>query len=215
VAIVAYGETKEDLQADSAARLTTIGAAGGAAAGAAWGATLGLACGPWAVACAPTMAVIAAVSGAMGGSFGAHQRRLSEEHLLQVNAVLENLGAELVLNEMLHQSLSEALPDWFEIAQPEADAVAEVRVKSLELRQHTKERLSFRIAAEMSVSWGIENQKPSGQTNKYQYETALEAVEDLLANEGAGFRREITQCMDRVAGYMARDLRYSGALEFE
>ena len=61
--------------------------------------------------------------------------------------------------------------------------------------------------AEMNTEWDRQAKKPQQQTNSYEYETAREAVEDWLTNDGAGFKRGVETCIARVAGWMARDLR--------
>jgi len=66
--------------------------------------------------------------------------------------------------------------------------------------------LSLSISAEMRTFWGFGDEKPTIQTNQYQYETAHEAAKIWLANEGDRFSLGITECVDRVAGFMARDL---------
>ncbi len=135
---------------------------------------------------------------------GQTEKGLRKEHNRQVNEVLENLSIDLDPNEMLRQSLSTVLPDTVEVL--EAEALVQVRVKSLELRQYEKEMLSLIIIAEMKTFWGFEDEKPTVQTNQYQYETTHEAAKNWLANEGVRFSQGITECVDRVAGYMARDL---------
>lgn len=205
ITIITAGETKEDLQAESSTFLATTRVGGGAAAGAAAGAAIGLTCGPGAFFCVPLTTLIGAVSGAaVGVGLGQTEKGLRKEHNRQVNEVLENLSINLDPNEMLRQSLSTVLPDTVE--RSEAEALVQVRVKSLELRQYEKEMLSLNIIAEMKTFWGFENEKPTIQTNQYQYETTHEAAKNWLANEGARFSHGITECVDRVAGYMARDL---------
>ena len=85
-------------------------------------------------------------------------------------------------------------------------AHAKSRFRSLELRQYEKEMLSLIIIAEMKTFWGFEDEKPTFQTNQYQYETTHEAAKNWLAIEGIRFSQGITECVDHVAGYMARDL---------
>jgi len=205
IAITTAGTTKEDLQADSTTFLATTRVAGGTAAGAAAGAAIGLTCGPGAFFCVPITALIGAISGAaVGVGLGQTEKGLRKEHNRQVNEVLENLSIDLDPNEMLRQSLSTVLPATVEVL--DAEALVQVRVKSLELRQYEKEMLSLIIIAEMKTFWGFEDEKPTVQTNQYQYETTHEAAKNWLANEGVRFSQGITECVDHVAGYMARDL---------
>lgn len=72
IEIMASGETKKDLQADSTAKLVTVGAAGGAAGGAAAGAAIGLACGPLAIVCVPFLAIH---GGTLGAGTGAYKEK--------------------------------------------------------------------------------------------------------------------------------------------
>jgi hypothetical protein len=109
--------------------------------------------------------------------------------------------------EELQQARQPALPSGLPVGQ--------VRVKSLELRQYEKEMLSLNIIAEMKTFWGFGDEKPTVQTNQYQYETAHEAAKNWLANEGESFSRGITQCVDRIVGYMARDLGYPSESQFD
>ena len=213
IAITTAGTPKEDLQADSTTFLVATRVGGGTAAGAAAGAAIGLTCGPGAFFCVPITAFIGAISGAWVGSAGLTDRGLRKEHNRQVNEVLENLRTDLKLNEMLRQSLSTVLPDTVETL--EAEALVQVRVKSLELRQYEKEMLSLNIIAEMKTFWGFEDEKPTIQTNQYQYETAHEAAKNWLANDGEKFSRGITQCVDRIVGYMARDLGQPSESQFD
>lgn len=215
IAITTAGTTKVDLQANSTTFLVATRVGGGTAAGAAAGAAIGLTCGPGAFFCVPITAFIGAISGAWVGSAGQTERGLRKEHNRQVNEVLENPRTDLKPNEMLRQSLSTMLPDTVETLESEAEALIQVRVKSLELRQYEKEMLSLNIVAEMKTFWGFENEKPTVQTNQYQYETTHEAAKNWLANDGERFSRGITQCVDRIAGYMARDLGQSSESQFD
>jgi len=215
IAITTAGTTKVDLQADSTTFLVATRVGGGTAAGAAAGAAIGLTCGPGAFFCVPITALIGGSIGGLVGSAGQTESGLRKEHNRQVNAVLENLRTELNLNEMLRQSLSTVLPDTVETLGSEAEAFVQVRVKSLELRQYEKEMLSLNIIAEMKTFWGFENEKPTVQTNQYQYETTHEAARNWLANDGERFSRGITQCVDRIVGYMARDLGHPSESQFD
>jgi hypothetical protein len=67
----------------------------------------------------------------------------------------------------------------------------------------------------MKTSWGAENKASTRRTNRYQYETAQETVAYWLDNEGQGFERGIEQCVNRIAGYMARDLGQPGEIRLE
>jgi hypothetical protein len=215
IAITSTGTTKVDLQADSTTFLVSSRAGGGAAAGAAAGAAIGLTCGPGAFICVPFTALMGGISGALVGGATHTKKGLRTEQNRQVNAVLENLRTELNLNEMLRQSLSAVLPDTVETLESEAEAFVQVRVKSLELRQYEKEMLSLNIIAEMKTFWGFEDEKPTIQTNQYQYETPHEAAKNWVANEEESFRRGITQCVDRIVGYMARDLGQPSEVQFD
>ncbi len=215
IAITTAGTTKEDLQADSTTFLVTTRVGGGVAAGAAAGAAIGLTCGPGAFLCVPLTALLGGITGGLVGVGLTPESGLRKEHNRQVNEVLENLRTDLKPNEMLHQSLSAVLPDTVETLESEAEALIQVRVKSLELRQYDKEMLSLNIIAEMKTFWGFGDEKPTVQTNQYQYETAHEAAKNWLANEGESFSRGITQCVDRIVGYMARDLGYPSESQFD
>jgi hypothetical protein len=215
ITIITAGETKEDLQADSTTFLVTTRVGGGVAAGAAAGAAIGLTCGPGAFLCVPLTALLGGITGGLVGVGLTPESGLRKEHNRQVNEVLENLRTDLKPNEMLHQSLSAVLPDTVESLESEAEALIQVRVKSLELRQYDKEMLSLNIIAEMKTFWGFGDEKPTVQTNQYQYETAHEAAKNWLANEGESFSRGITQCVDRIVGYMARDLGHPSESQFD
>lgn len=215
IELTAGGEVKEDLQADSAAKIASDGALSGAASGAAAGAVVGVYCGPMAFACVPVMAMWGAVGGAVAGGISKKQSSLTEVHRQQVNDVLEKMNAGVDFNQMLLQSLSDALPDDLEATQPDAEALVHVQVKSLELRLFTGERISLNINAEMKTSWGADDKASTRQTNRYQYETAQEAVAYWLDNEGQGFERGIAQCVNRIAAYMARDLAQPGEIALD
>lgn len=215
IAITTAGTTKVDLQANSTTYLVATRVGGGTAAGAAAGAAIGLTCGPGAFFCVPITTVIGAISGAWVGSAGQTDRGLRKEHNRQVNEVLENPRTDLKPNEMLRQSLSTMLPDTVETLESEAEALIQVRVKSLELRQYEKEMLSLNIVAEMKTFWGFEDRKPSIQTNQYQCETPPMVVEDLSVNEGKQFTRGIPQCVEHIAGLMARDLGHPDKSQFD
>jgi len=205
ITIITAGAPKKDLQADSTTFLLATKVGGGTAAGAAAGAAIGLTCGPGAFFCVPITAFIGAISGAaVGVGLGQTDKGLRKEHNRRVNEVLESLSIDLDTNEMLRQSLSTMLPDTVETS--EAEALVQVRVKSVELHQYEKEMLSLSIIAEMKTFWGFEDEKPTIQTNQYQYETAHDAAKNWLANEGVKFSHGITECVERAAGYMARDL---------
>jgi outer membrane lipoprotein SlyB len=206
IAIITTGTTKKDLQADSTTYIDATRIGGGAAAGAAAGAAIGLACGPGAFLCVPLTATIGAISGAWAGNAAKTEKGLRKQHNQQVNEVLQNLSTNLELNEMLHKSLSAKVPDGIETTESEAEAFIQVRVKSLELHQYEKEMLSLNMIVEMRTYWGFRDEKPTIQTNQYQYETAHEAAKNWLVNEGERFSHGITECVDRIAGYMARDL---------
>jgi hypothetical protein len=208
ITIITAGETKEDLQADSTTFLVNTRVGGGAAAGAAAGAAIGLTCGPGAFFCVPITALIGAISGAWAGVGLTPERGLRKEHNRQVNEVLENLRTDLKLNEMLRQSLSGTLPDFVDTLQSDAKALVQVRVKLLELRQNEKERVSLNIAAEMKTSWAFGGKKNTVQTNQYQCKTIIRAVKNLLVDPGKKFNHDIRQCVDHIAGLMARDLGY-------
>lgn len=207
ISIITAGDTKQDLHADSTTYLTTTRIGGGATAGAATGAAIGLTCGWFAPVCVPLFATFGAVGGAaVGSQLGQTEKGLRKEQNRQVNEVLENLSIDLDPNEMLRQSLSTALPYALLAVESEAEAMVQVRVKLLELHQYEKEMLSLSIVAEMKTFWGFEDEKPTIQTNQYQCETAHEAAKNWLVNNGERFSHGVTECVDRVAGFMALDL---------
>lgn len=205
--------TAADLPAYSTAQLMGIGGASGAAGGAA----IGLGCGPYVVFCVPVFAAFGGLGGALGGALveTGNRKDPTGEHSRQVAGVPESLNSYLELNEMLRQSLSDALPDFVEIVQSDTEAMVQVRVTLLELRQHGKERSSLNIIAEMKTFWGFEDRKPSIQTNQYQCETPPMVVEDLSVNEGKQFTRGIPQCVEHIAGLMARDLGHPDKSQFD
>jgi hypothetical protein len=207
IEIMASGETKKDLQADSTAKLATVGAAGGAAGGAAAGAAIGLACGPLAVICVPFLAIQGGTLGAGTGVYTG-KKGLSLEQSRQINEVLKDLSSDLKSNEMLRQSLSGTLPDFVDTLQSDAKALVQVRVKLLELRQYEKERVSLNIVAEMKTSWAFGGKKSSAQTNQYQCKTIIRAVKNLLVDPGKKFNQDIRKCVNHIAGLMATDLGY-------
>ncbi len=212
IAVVTEGAAREDLKADSTAGKAAAGAAGGAAGGAATGAAIGLACGPLALFCVPVGVVVGGVTGAAAGGITQGGKGLSKAHSKQVNEVLDQLQADLDISDRLQLTLRDALPSQMQADPVQADALVTVKVRLLELRQHSDERVSLRLTADMHSVWDRDLPKSSDQTNHYEFETAREYVEDWLTNDGEGFRLGLEQCIQRVASSMARDLRGNGRL---
>jgi len=207
IALLSVGGSRADLHADSTAAKATVGATGGAAGGAGTGALIGLACGPLALFCVPVGMVVGGVTGAAAGGITQGGKGLSGENSRRVNELLQQQQPSLDIHEQLYEAVRLALPADRLADEQSADAIATLRVTLIELRQHSNQRVSFTINAEMYTEWDQRSKKPARQTNRYEYETAREAVEDWLADDGAGFRRGIATCIERVAGWMARDLR--------
>ena len=207
IALLSVSGSRADMHADSTAAKATAGATGGAAGGAGTGALIGLACGPLAMFCIPVGLVVGGVTGAAAGGITQGGKGLSGENSRRVNELLQNQQPALDIHERLYDAVRSALPADSLADEQSADAVAALRVTLIELRQHPNQRVSFTINAEMYTEWDQRSKKPGRQTNRYEYETAREAVEDWLANDGAGFKRGIATCIERVAGWMARDLK--------
>ena len=217
IELIVSDATAADLPAYSTAQLMSIGAASGATGAAVYG----LGCGPFAVFCVPLFAAVGGIGGVLGGALGGalvetgNRKDPTGEQRRQIAGVPESLGSYLELNKMLRQSLGDVLPDFVEIVQSDTEAMVQVRVTLLELRQHGKERSSLNIIAEMKTFWGFEDRKPTIQTNQYQCETPPMATEDLSVNDGKQFTRGIPQCVEHIAGLMARDLGHPGKSQFD
>lgn len=92
-----------------------------------------------------------------------------------------------------------------------AAGLIDLHITRFELLQHSADRLSLRLRATMTVTWNRTARKPTTQTNRYDYETAREAVADWLADDGARFDSGISDCVERIGRAMVRDLTDHGA----
>ncbi len=200
----------KDIAADSTAGKTAAGVGKGAAGGAASGAAGGLICGPLLWLCVPLGAVVGGLTGGVAGGISEGLKGLPSDVAKQVDATLQRIDAARDLEQELGTNLASALGGRIVDADV-AVGLIDLHITRFELLQHSADRLSLRLRATMTVTWNRTAKKPTTQTNRYEYETAREAVADWLADDGARFDSGISDCVDRIGRAMVRDLTDHGA----
>ena len=204
-AVVSETGTVKRVKASSTAKEAIGGVADGAYSGSQIGGVAAVACGPAAALCFfPGMFIGMVVGGtAVGISRG--MKGLPGEVAKEVDNSLARLDVRRDFDRELETALVSALGD--RIAEPEsAAALIRLRLLRIDLRQHSKDRISLVMHADMTVGWDLSAKKPKRKSNRYQHGTETLHVDEWLANDGEGFSRGIDLCIARVSEAMARDL---------
>lgn len=238
VAVLASAEFEKELGMSTGAAMAAKGGAVGALGGAALGAFLGLFCGPFAPACVPAFAAGYGASVGLAGVVAGGMSGVSSETAERVRPYADDLMAT-DWNETLRLALIDALPHAVP-NRDGADAVVHVRVNRIGLQERSKGETAFWINAELIALWPNDQGVParsnerhtdtkgteaadfaanwstdsmSGTARKnipYNIATSAGTVEQLSANGGEGFRRQLSDGMEELARLMARDLDHGG-----
>jgi hypothetical protein len=218
------GKLEGDLVAYSTLKGVLVGTAIGAPSLAitAGGTTFGLSLyfclftigtGPFAVfaypACVLGATFIALIAGfavgALGGGVYGGVTGLPSETAKQVTAVLARLEQDRSFQNDMLTAAQAAIPQQKQVGAADAEAVVTARLDELELRQHTKDRISLRLFASMVQAWQAEG-KSKKNTCKYRYDSERKQADAWLADGGVAFGQAATQAIQTVARWMNRDL---------
>jgi hypothetical protein len=212
------GSLKGDLAAYSTLKGVLVGAVTGVPSfalvggGGALGISI-LACSPtfifypfcvafWTIAGFIGGAVVGLVGGIWVGAVGGLPSKTAKE----VTEVLARLEEGRNFDDDMLTAMRGAIPQEKQVDAADAEAVMTVRLDEIDLRQHSRDRLSLRLWASMVQAWQIESEKPKEKTCKYRYTSEKKEAETWLADGGVAFGAALTQAMETFARWMNRDL---------
>lgn len=234
IAVLASAEFEKEMGMSTAAAMAAKGGAAGALGGAAMGALLGLFCGPFAPACVPAFAAGYGASLGLAGAVAGGVSGVSSEIAEGVRPYVDDL-MKTDWNEVLRQALIAGLPEVLPTREG-ADAVVHVRINRIDLRERGKGETAFWInadlivlqandpnapdkpntryagnkgieAAEFAANWSTDAMsKSNGKTIRYNITTSFGLVEELSAQGGDGFRRQLREGLEELVKLMVRDL---------
>ena len=186
------------------------GARNGAAAGAVAGAATALWCGPFVFFCMPFTTVTGAVAGGIGGTAigGLHDyiNRMPEEQREQAVAIIAEIGARRHLDVELKQQVVAQIPESHQRSSDQADVLMTVGTEQIEFVQDDADKLSLRMVVTLDARWPWSKFGPRKESRQYRHETARMPVAYLLASDGLGFEKALTECVDEISTMIAWDL---------
>ena len=205
------GGEHTSLDADPTKEKLARGAGEGAAVGGSTGAATAVLCGPWFLLCLPfTVGAGTVIGGGVGATAGF--TGLSEESAKSLNDVLTEIDDRRDFRQELREGVIALIPESDQANREDADVLVTIKIKRIELVQHSKNNVSLSINASTQVKQTVRNKRLKWRLKEFvepYYRCSIpkrDAKEWLEREQEDTIDNSLTSCIQTISKRISTDL---------